>query len=79
MLLDAQVYGRLQVDPSQSLGSGYNLNLEKVWVCAGQEGYTPRYDPQNGHYGCIRNSDDLLYTRKIIVMHDNIVLYVFYY
>ncbi|XP_053399449.1 FRAS1-related extracellular matrix protein 2-like isoform X2 [Mercenaria mercenaria] len=53
------IYGRVNVNPVQSLGSQFVLNIEKVFLCSGKDGYIPRYDPDNGEYGCVGESENL--------------------
>ncbi len=60
------VYGRIHVDPVQNLGSGFNLNVEKVFLCTGRDGYIPKYNPSNGEYGCVADSPNLLYAFKVL-------------
>ena len=46
------IYGRIMVDPQQSLGSAYHVSIEKIFVCSGLDGYIPQYSPDSGEYGC---------------------------
>ncbi|CBY08706.1 unnamed protein product [Oikopleura dioica] len=62
----AQIYGRVQVDPVQSLGAGFTVNIEKVFLCSGSEGYIPKYNPGNSEYGCLADSHTLMYRFKVI-------------
>lgn len=62
----AQIYGRVQVDPVQSLGEGFTVNIEKVFLCSGSEGYIPKYNPGNSEYGCLADSHTLMYRFKVI-------------
>ena len=66
-LLGAQIYGRVQVDPVQSLGSGFSVHIEKVFLCSGRDGYIPKYQPANSEYGCLADAPNLLYRFKVIV------------
>ncbi|XP_076446552.1 LOW QUALITY PROTEIN: extracellular matrix protein 3-like [Babylonia areolata] len=61
-----RLYGRINVDPVQSLGSSFQLNIEKVFLCSGTDGYIPKYDPDNQEYGCIAETPNLQYTFKIL-------------
>ena len=63
----AQIYGRVQVDPVQSLGSGFTVHIEKVFLCSGSEGYIPKYQPTNSEYGCLADAPNLMYRFKVIV------------
>ena len=63
----AQIYGRVQVDPVQSLGSGFSVHIEKVFLCSGRDGYIPKYAPSNSEYGCLADAPNLLYRFKVIV------------
>ncbi|XP_033631977.1 extracellular matrix protein 3-like [Asterias rubens] len=60
------VYGRIHVDPVQNLGSGFNLNVEKVFLCTGRDGYIPKYNPNENEYGCVADSPNLLYAFKVL-------------
>lgn len=60
------IYGRIHVDPVQNLGEGFKLQIEKVFLCSGRDGYIPKYDPRNGEYGCVADSPNLLYDFKIL-------------
>ncbi|XP_071035799.1 FRAS1-related extracellular matrix protein 2 [Parasteatoda tepidariorum] len=60
------VYGRVMMDPSQDLGSSFFVNVEKCFICTGVDGYVPKYDPENNEYGCVTDSENLLYAFKII-------------
>ena len=66
-ILGAQIYGRVQVDPVQSLGSGFSVHIEKVFLCSGRDGYIPKYQPANSEYGCLADAPNLLYRFKVIV------------
>ncbi|XP_060554877.1 FRAS1-related extracellular matrix protein 2-like isoform X2 [Ruditapes philippinarum] len=60
------IYGRVNVDTVQSLGNQFVLNIEKVFLCSGKDGYIPRYDPDNGEYGCVGESKNLDTTYRIV-------------
>uniref|UniRef100_H2Y541 Uncharacterized protein n=1 Tax=Ciona savignyi TaxID=51511 RepID=H2Y541_CIOSA len=59
------IFGRVLWTPSQDLKSAYKLQLEKVYLCTGRDGYEPKFDPtgtvfDNGpQYGCIEPSKNL--------------------
>ncbi|XP_067131538.1 extracellular matrix organizing protein FRAS1-like isoform X3 [Centruroides vittatus] len=56
------VYGRVLWNPNQDLKSAYSLRIEKLFICAGRDGFVPFYDPTGEEYdrgpgfGCIQNS-----------------------
>ncbi|XP_023218012.1 extracellular matrix protein FRAS1-like [Centruroides sculpturatus] len=56
------VYGRVLWNPDQDLKSAYSLRIEKLFICAGRDGFVPFYDPTGEEYdrgpgfGCIQNS-----------------------
>lgn len=54
------------MDPVQSLGSGFSVHIEKVFLCSGKEGYIPKYQPSTSEYGCLADAPNLLYRFKII-------------
>ncbi|KAG1699840.1 FRAS1-related extracellular matrix protein 2 [Nymphon striatum] len=60
------IYGRIMVDPVQSLGTSFFMNIEKCYLCTGVDGYIPKYDPENQEYGCVARSSNLLHIFKII-------------
>ncbi|XP_061660319.1 FRAS1-related extracellular matrix protein 2-like [Syngnathoides biaculeatus] len=60
------VYGRVMVDPVQNLGDSFFCSIEKVFLCAGADGYVPKYNPTNLEFGCLADSPLLLYRFKII-------------
>ncbi|XP_054706772.1 FRAS1-related extracellular matrix protein 2-like [Uloborus diversus] len=60
------VYGRVMMDPTQNLGESFIVNVEKCFLCTGVDGYVPKYDPINNEYGCVTDSEHLLYSFKII-------------
>ena len=61
------VYGRVMMDPTQNLGESFYVNVEKCFLCAGVDGYVPKYDPEKNEYGCVADSEKLLHSFKIIV------------
>lgn len=61
------IYGRVMVDPVQNLGNSFHCTIEKVFLCAGADGYVPKYSPANAEYGCLADSASLLYRFKIVV------------
>ncbi|XP_043828212.1 FRAS1-related extracellular matrix protein 3 [Dromiciops gliroides] len=62
----SMIYGRVMVDPVQNLGDTFTCNIEKVFLCTGVDGYVPKYNPENKHYGCLADSPSLLYRFKIL-------------
>ncbi|XP_069341542.1 extracellular matrix organizing protein FRAS1 [Eulemur rufifrons] len=56
------LYGRVLWNPEQNLNAGYKLQLEKVYLCTGRDGYVPCFDPtgtiynEGPQYGCIQPS-----------------------
>ncbi|XP_013413797.1 FRAS1-related extracellular matrix protein 2-like [Lingula anatina] len=61
-----KIYGRIMVDSVQNLGDSFNLNIEKVFICTGKDGYIPKYDPANEEYGCVADSPNLQQTFRIL-------------
>lgn len=59
------LYGRVLWNPEQSLHSAYKLQLEKVYLCTGKDGYVPFFDPtgtiynEGPQYGCIQPNKHL--------------------
>ncbi|XP_033743920.1 LOW QUALITY PROTEIN: extracellular matrix protein 3-like [Pecten maximus] len=64
------IYGRLDVDPVQTLGAEFDLGLEKIFVCSGKDGYIPKYAPTKGEYGCMGESKNLEHRFKILDLRD---------
>ncbi|XP_064636452.1 FRAS1-related extracellular matrix protein 2-like [Lineus longissimus] len=60
------IRARIMVDPVQSLGSSFKLDIEKVFLCTGKDGYIPKYNPENSEYGCIANSDKLAHAFRLL-------------
>lgn len=55
------------VDPVQNLGDSFRCSVEKVFLCAGADGYVPKYSPKDAEYGCLADSASLLHRFKIVV------------
>lgn len=55
------------IDAAQSLGSAYNVVIEKVYLCSGLDGYVPKFDPTVNEFGCLADSKNLLYRFKVLV------------
>ncbi|XP_078258376.1 extracellular matrix organizing protein FRAS1 isoform X5 [Rhinoraja longicauda] len=59
------LYGRVLWNPEQNLNSAYQLQLEKVYLCTGKDGYVPFFDPtgtiynEGPQYGCIQPNKHL--------------------
>ncbi|XP_037655980.1 FRAS1-related extracellular matrix protein 2 isoform X2 [Choloepus didactylus] len=60
------IYGRVMVDPVQSLGDAFLCSIEKVFLCTGADGYVPKYRPEGAEYGCLADSPTLLHRFKIV-------------
>ncbi|XP_015235836.1 PREDICTED: FRAS1-related extracellular matrix protein 2 [Cyprinodon variegatus] len=60
------IYGRVMVDPVQNLGDSFFCSIEKVFLCAGADGYVPKYNPTKFEFGCLADSPTLLYRFKIL-------------
>lgn len=60
------IYGRINIDPVQSLQDSFSLNIDKVFICSGKDGYIPKYDPDNQEYGCVVDSPNLHDVFKIL-------------
>uniref|UniRef100_A0A8C1C586 Fraser extracellular matrix complex subunit 1 n=1 Tax=Cyprinus carpio carpio TaxID=630221 RepID=A0A8C1C586_CYPCA len=59
------LYGRVLWNPEQNLNRAYKLQLEKVYLCTGRDGYVPFFDPtgtlynEGPQYGCIQPNKHL--------------------
>ncbi|KAM9446229.1 extracellular matrix organizing protein FRAS1 [Clarias gariepinus] len=59
------LYGKVLWNPEQNLNSAYKLQLEKVYLCTGRDGYVPFFDPtgtlynEGPQYGCIQPNKHL--------------------
>uniref|UniRef100_A0A6Q2YHN7 Calx-beta domain-containing protein n=1 Tax=Esox lucius TaxID=8010 RepID=A0A6Q2YHN7_ESOLU len=60
------IYGRVMVDPVQSLGNSFHCYIQQVFLCTGADGYIPKYRPGDGEYGCLADAPSLLYRLKIL-------------
>lgn len=60
------IYGRVMIDTAQSLGSAYHVVIEKVYLCSGLDGYVPKFDPSVNEFGCLADSENLLYRFKVL-------------
>ncbi|XP_074649930.1 FRAS1-related extracellular matrix protein 2-like [Tubulanus polymorphus] len=63
---DDRIHGRVVMDPVKAVNAPFKVTIEKVFICTGEDGYVPKYDPSNGEYGCVEQSPELLYTFKIL-------------
>ena len=70
-----RLYGRVFWDPKQDLDSAFRIQLDKVFICAGRNGYTPAYDPtgkiynEGPQYGCLEPSGKLKHRFLILVRY----------
>nr|CAB3247083.1 extracellular matrix protein FRAS1 [Phallusia mammillata] len=59
------IFGRVFWTPDQDLKNAYRLQLEKVYLCTGKDGYIPYFDPsgeiyeKGPQYGCIEPNKNL--------------------
>ncbi|XP_023559071.1 extracellular matrix protein FRAS1 [Octodon degus] len=67
------LYGRVLWNPEQNLNSAYKLQLEKVYLCTGKDGYVPFFDPtgtiynEGPQYGCIQPNKHLKHRFLLLV------------
>lgn len=67
------LYGRVLWNPDQNLNSAYKLQLEKVYLCTGRDGYVPFFDPtgtlynEGPQYGCIQPNKHLKHRFLLLV------------
>ncbi|XP_071953706.1 extracellular matrix organizing protein FRAS1-like [Antedon mediterranea] len=60
------IFGRVLWNPDQNLDTAYRLQIEKLFLCTGKDGYVPNYDPtgevyHNGpQFGCMQESPNLM-------------------
>ncbi|XP_013794564.2 extracellular matrix protein FRAS1-like [Limulus polyphemus] len=70
------VYGRVLWNPEQDLESAYKLQIERLYMCTGRDGYIPTYDPTGEDYneglqfGCIQPNKNLKH-RFLILDRNN--------
>ncbi|KAG1714495.1 Extracellular matrix protein FRAS1 [Nymphon striatum] len=70
------VYGKVSWSPEQNLESAYKLVIDKVFLCTGQNGKIPTYDPtgevynEGPQYGCIQPSSSLRYRFILLDRHE---------
>lgn len=59
--------------PEQNLNAAYRLQLEKVYLCTGRDGYVPFFDPtgtvynEGPQYGCIQPNKYLKHRFLLLV------------
>lgn len=59
--------------PEQNLNAAYKLQLEKVYLCTGRDGYVPFFDPtgtlynEGPQYGCIQPNKHLKHRFLLLV------------
>ncbi|KPP66085.1 hypothetical protein Z043_115451, partial [Scleropages formosus] len=59
------LYGRVLWNPEQNLNMAYKLQLQKVYLCTGRDGYVPFFDPtgtlynEGPQYGCMKPNKHL--------------------
>ncbi|XP_053317651.1 extracellular matrix organizing protein FRAS1 [Spea bombifrons] len=69
------LYGRVLWNPDQNLNSAYKLQLEKVYLCTGKDGYVPFFDPtgtiynEGPQYGCIQPNKHLKHRFLLLDRH----------
>lgn len=67
------LYGRVLWNPEQNLNAAYKLQLEKVYLCTGKDGYVPFFDPtgtvynEGPQYGCIQPNKHLKHRFLLLV------------
>lgn len=67
------LYGRVLWNPEQNLNAAYKLQLEKVYLCTGKDGYVPFFDPtgtiynEGPQYGCIQPNKYLKHRFLLLV------------
>jgi len=67
-----RVYGRVLWHPSNDLSPGYQLWIEKLYLCAGREGFLPLFDPnsERPRFGCLEDSHRLKYRLLLLDRED---------
>ncbi|XP_057381732.2 extracellular matrix organizing protein FRAS1-like [Daphnia carinata] len=67
-----RVYGRVLWHPSNELSPGYRLWIEKLYLCAGRDGYVPLFEPnaERPQFGCLENSQRLKYRLLLLDRED---------
>ncbi|KFP28080.1 Extracellular matrix protein FRAS1, partial [Colius striatus] len=69
------LYGRVLWNPEQNLNAAYKLQLEKVYLCTGRDGYVPFFDPtgtiynEGPQYGCIQPNKHLKHRFLLLDRH----------
>lgn len=67
VFIGAEIFGRVVVDPVHKIGNSFGVSIEKVFVCSGNGGYIPKFDPENDEFGCIAKTQTMQHHYKIIV------------
>ncbi|CAJ0943996.1 unnamed protein product, partial [Ranitomeya imitator] len=79
------LYGRVLWNPDQNLNSAYKLQLEKVYLCTGKDGYVPFFDPtgtiynEGPQYGCIQPNKNLKHRFLLLDRHQPEVTDIFFH
>lgn len=70
-----KLYGRVYWNAKQDLESAFRMQLDKVFVCTGRNGYVPAYDPtgeiynEGPQYGCLESSGKLKHRFLVLVSY----------
>lgn len=79
---DEKLYGRVYWNPKQDLESAFRLQLDKVFICTGKDGYVPSYDPsgtiynEGPQYGCLEPSGKL--SHRFLLLVSTFSCYAYY-
>ena len=59
------IFGRVLWNPDQDLNEAYKLQIEKLYICTGTNGFVPYYDPtgeldeEGPQLGCMQHNKHL--------------------
>ena len=54
---NADIYGRVIIDPVQKMGDQFSVMIDKVFLCAGKDNYVPRFHPEDKQFGCLTSTN----------------------
>ena len=65
---NADIYGRVIINPIQKMGEQFTVKIDKVFLCAGKDNYVPRFSPVDKQFGCLTSTKyaPLLYKFKVL-------------
>ena len=65
---NADIYGRVIINPVQKMGQEFTVKIDKVFLCSGKDNYVPKFSPVDKQFGCLTSTKyaPLLYKFKVL-------------